>query len=116
MLNRYRLKLKDSANDSESIIRNNALKNSVLALPGTSFVPDGSKIAYVRAPFSLLGPEVVEEALKRLRKVILEVRGEHKQNNDRHLPLVKPNLHSVLLHCSFQSFNPHVVCPQPSGR
>lgn len=42
-------------------------------------MPDGSKTAYVRASFSLLEPEVVEEALKRLRKVILEVRGEQEQ-------------------------------------
>lgn len=73
------MKLKDGANDSETIIRNNAFKNGVLALPGTSFMPDGSKTAYVRASFSLLEPEVVEEALKRLRKVILEVRGEQEQ-------------------------------------
>jgi tryptophan aminotransferase len=61
--------------DSESIIRTNAVERGVLALPGTVFLPDGRKTAYVRASFSLLAPEEVEEAMKRLRDVILDARG-----------------------------------------
>lgn len=60
--------------DSESIIRTNAVQRGVLALPGTVFLPSGRKTAYVRASFSLLPAEQVEEALKRLRAVILEAR------------------------------------------
>lgn len=54
MLNRFRLKLEDGANDSDTIIPNNALKNG----------PDGSKTAYVCVSFSLLEPEVLEAVQK----------------------------------------------------
>ena len=60
--------------DSESIIRTNAVERGVLALPGTVFLPNGRKTAYVRAAFSLLPPEEVEEAIKRLRDVILDAK------------------------------------------
>ena len=62
--------------DSEAIIATKALEKGVLALPGTVFMPNGRKTAYVRASFSLLSEEDVEEALRRLREVILEARGE----------------------------------------
>ena len=61
--------------DSESTIRNKAVEKGVLALPGTVFLPDGGKTAYVRASFSLLDECDVEEAIKRLREVVLEARG-----------------------------------------
>lgn len=48
----------------------------MLALPGTVFLPDGGKTAYVRAAFSLLDEADVEEAIKRLRAVVLEAKGE----------------------------------------
>jgi len=60
--------------DSEAIIRTNALARGVLALPGTVFLPNGRKTAYVRASFSLLNEDQVEEALKRLRQAILDAR------------------------------------------
>jgi len=60
--------------DSETIIRTNALKKGVLALPGTVFLPNGRKSAYVRASFSLLSEEDVDEAVRRLKEVILEAR------------------------------------------
>lgn len=63
--------------DSDDIIRNKALANGVLALPGTVFLPNGRKTAYVRAAFSLLPEAEVNEALKRLRKIILEARAEN---------------------------------------
>ncbi|KAK7027257.1 hypothetical protein VNI00_015346 [Paramarasmius palmivorus] len=62
--------------DSESAIRTKAFENGVLALPGTVFLPRGGKTAYVRASFSLISPEEVEEAVKRLAKTVREVRGE----------------------------------------
>lgn len=48
----------------------------MIALPGTAFMPSGRKSAYVRAAFSLLPEDQVEEALRRLRQVLLEARGE----------------------------------------
>ena len=61
--------------DSESVIRTRAFERGVLALPGTVFLPNGRKTAYVRASFSLLAEDQVEEAVKRLRDTLLEVRG-----------------------------------------
>ena len=49
--------------DSESLIRTRAYERGVLALPGTVFLPRGGKTAYVRASFSLLGEEEVEEGV-----------------------------------------------------
>jgi tryptophan aminotransferase len=60
--------------DSESIIRSKALERGVLALPGTVFLPNGRKTAYVRAAFSLTEKEDVDEAVKRIRDVILDAR------------------------------------------
>ncbi|KAJ7614107.1 PLP-dependent transferase [Roridomyces roridus] len=62
--------------DSASVVRTKAFEKGVLALPGTAFLPNGRRTAYVRASFSLLSPEEVEEAVKRLRDTILEVRAE----------------------------------------
>lgn len=57
--------------DSEAIIKTKAYENGVLALPGTVFLPSGSKTAYVRAAFSLLSEEDIDEGLRRLRGVLL---------------------------------------------
>jgi len=65
---------KGGDHDSESLIRTEALKHGVLALPGASFLPNGGKTAYVRASFSVLEPDQVNEALRRLRKVIMAAR------------------------------------------
>ncbi|CAL1717225.1 unnamed protein product [Somion occarium] len=62
----------DSEGDSEALITTKAFENGVLALPGTAFLPNGRKTAYVRASFSLLSESQVDEALRRLREVILE--------------------------------------------
>ncbi|KAI0925687.1 hypothetical protein AcV5_008358 [Taiwanofungus camphoratus] len=77
----FKLLLRDPSNssedvveDSENIIRTKAFERGVLALPGTAFLPSGRTTAYVRASFSLLPPEDVDEALKRLRQVILDAR------------------------------------------
>ena len=77
---RFKLLLKEPGlegeeEDSESLIRGKALEKGVLALPGTVFLPDGGKTPYVRAAFSLLDEADVEEAIKRLRAVVLETRG-----------------------------------------
>jgi tryptophan aminotransferase len=63
--------------DSAELIQTKAYEGGVLALPGTVFYPNGAKTAYVRASFSLLNEEDVNEALRRLRNVILNERDEH---------------------------------------
>ncbi|KAI0775155.1 PLP-dependent transferase [Trametes elegans] len=60
--------------DSEAVIRTEALEKGVLALPGTVFHPSGRKTTYVRASFSLLPEDQVDEALRRLKEVILKAR------------------------------------------
>jgi tryptophan aminotransferase len=62
------------AADSGQLIRGPAADSGVLALPGTVFLPNGAKTPYVRAAFSLLGEEDVDEALRRLRTVVLKAR------------------------------------------
>jgi tryptophan aminotransferase len=64
----------DDDGDSESVIRKNALEKGVLALPGTVFLPNGRKSAYVRASFSLLNETDVDEAVRRLKEVVLDAR------------------------------------------
>ncbi|KAF8591221.1 PLP-dependent transferase [Ramaria rubella] len=63
--------------DSDALIRTKALEQGVLALPGTAFLPNGTKTAYARASFSLLDEEQVNEALKRLAQVIRAAQVAH---------------------------------------
>ncbi|EMD31483.1 hypothetical protein CERSUDRAFT_109359 [Gelatoporia subvermispora B] len=64
----------DGEDDSEALVRTKAYERGVLALPGTIFLPNGRKTAYVRAAFSLLPEPDVNEAVKRLRDTILDAR------------------------------------------
>lgn len=73
---RFRLLLEGGNEDSEEIIRDKAFKKGVLAMPGSPFMPDGQRSSYVRASFSLLEPNEIYEALRRLREVLLEARAE----------------------------------------
>jgi len=70
----FKLRLPSSENaedgDSEALVRTKAFENGVLALPGTIFLPNGKKTAYVRASFSLLEEDQVNEALRRLAEVL----------------------------------------------
>ncbi|EKM78973.1 hypothetical protein AGABI1DRAFT_75553 [Agaricus bisporus var. burnettii JB137-S8] len=56
--------------DSDVVIRTKAFDKGVLALPGSVFMPNGSKTPYVRASFSLNPEEEVFEALRRLRSAL----------------------------------------------
>ncbi|KAL0576845.1 hypothetical protein V5O48_005142 [Marasmius crinis-equi] len=69
---------KSTGGNSETLIRTKAFQNGVLALPGAVFLPgnEQGKTGYVRASFSLLDEGHAEEALKRLRKTILQARNE----------------------------------------
>ncbi|KIP06241.1 hypothetical protein PHLGIDRAFT_24665 [Phlebiopsis gigantea 11061_1 CR5-6] len=60
--------------DSNEVIRTTAFERGVLALPGAVFYPSRAKSAYVRASFSQLGEEDVDEALRRLRGALLDTR------------------------------------------
>ncbi|KIO34447.1 hypothetical protein M407DRAFT_16963 [Tulasnella calospora MUT 4182] len=62
--------------DSEDLIVRRALKEKVLALPGTSFFIDGRTSAYVRASFTMLAEEHFDEAMRRLAGVVNEMREE----------------------------------------
>jgi len=69
----FKLLLDD--NDSEALVRTKAYENGVLALPGTVFLPDGRKTAYVRAAFSLLDGDQADEACRRLGETVRAVKG-----------------------------------------
>jgi tryptophan aminotransferase len=69
-----RFKLLVEGDDAEALVRTHALERGVLALPGTVFLPDGRKTAYVRASFSLLDEAEVEEACRRLADTVREAR------------------------------------------
>ncbi|KAF7326032.1 PLP-dependent transferase [Mycena kentingensis (nom. inval.)] len=64
----------DADGDSAALVRTRAFERGVLALPGTVFLPDGRKTGYVRAAFSLLEPEQVDEALGRLAQAVRDAR------------------------------------------
>jgi len=64
----------DGGGDSETVIKTKAFEKGVLALPGTVFLPNGTKTAYVRASFSLTEEEDVDKAIQRLRDAILDAR------------------------------------------
>ncbi|KIY72465.1 PLP-dependent transferase [Cylindrobasidium torrendii FP15055 ss-10] len=72
----FKLKIKEGEEDSESVIRTKAFEKGVIALPGTSFIPLGAKTAFVRASFSIIKEEDIEESVRRLRDAILEARKE----------------------------------------
>lgn len=62
--------------DSLDLIKHAAVAAGFLAVPGTSFMPSGSKSSCVRVSYSLASQEEAEEAFRRLRGVILDARGE----------------------------------------
>ncbi|KAG8988242.1 hypothetical protein FRB94_000974 [Tulasnella sp. JGI-2019a] len=76
----FKLKLSASEGspegDSNALIAQRAVAKGVLAIPGTSFFPNGRTSAYVRASFSTIAPEHVDEALRRLAEVVREYNEE----------------------------------------
>lgn len=60
---------------TEKMIKESAVKQKVLLVPGASFSPnEGEPSSYVRASFSTASPEEMEEALKRFAALIVEER------------------------------------------
>lgn len=79
---RFKLVLSDDdleEGDSKAVIETTAFNRGVLALPGTAFLPNGRKTAYVRAAFSLTPEEDVDIAVGRLREAILDAKEELKK-------------------------------------
>ncbi|KAG8889446.1 hypothetical protein FRB98_004342 [Tulasnella sp. 332] len=62
--------------DSNALIAQRAVAKGVLAIPGTSFFPNGRTSAYVRASFSTIALDDVDEALRRLAEVVREYNAE----------------------------------------
>ncbi|EFI27018.1 kynurenine/alpha-aminoadipate aminotransferase [Coprinopsis cinerea okayama7 len=58
--------------DSSTFIREKAISNGVLVLPGQVAYPDGRTTAFVRVAFGMLSDEDMEEAVRRLAKVLKE--------------------------------------------
>lgn len=61
--------------DSNELIRTKALEKGILLLPGTVCFSSGEVTPYVRMSFSLVDEAQMNEAMRRLREVILEARG-----------------------------------------
>ena len=60
---------------TEKMIKDRAVKQKVLLVPGASFSPkEGEPSPFVRASFSTATPEEMEEALKRFAALIVEER------------------------------------------
>ena len=79
LFRRFKLLLSDDPSDegdSKAVIETTAFNRGVLALPGTAFLPNGRKTAYVRASFSLTPEEDVDVAIGRLRDAILDAKKE----------------------------------------
>jgi tryptophan aminotransferase len=56
--------------DSDKLIRTKALEALVLALPGCAFYPGERVSAHVRASFSVVSDEEIEEGLRRLSELV----------------------------------------------
>lgn len=69
-----RFKLLLNGGDSKELIETKAYEAGVLALPGAVFLPNGQRTTYVRAAFSLSTEAQINEALRRLRSVIVQKR------------------------------------------
>ena len=61
----------NNINDSMELIQSKAVDAKVLFVPGGVFMPNGEPSPYVRASFSTATPEQIDEALARLRKLLL---------------------------------------------
>lgn len=61
--------------DAHALITEHAVAAKVLFVPGSAFMPDGSKSSYVRAAYSTASPEQIDEALSRLATLLRQARG-----------------------------------------
>ena len=76
-LTRYRIQLLGIAApgeeaDAYAVIAEKAVEKGIVAVPGTAFMPGGGKSGFVRTSFSLVSDADADEAMRRLREVILD--------------------------------------------
>ncbi|KAG2237827.1 pyridoxal phosphate-dependent transferase [Thamnidium elegans] len=64
------IRLLGGIKDSYDLIMKKALKENVLAIPGVAFMPHEEKTEYVRVSYSNVSKENMDEALRRLAKVV----------------------------------------------
>ena len=64
--------------DSHAVIAEKAVEKGIVAVPGTAFMPGGGKSGYVRTSFSLVSDVDADEAMRRLREVILDAQAAVK--------------------------------------
>lgn len=64
--------------DSAHVVRMRAVAKGVLAISGTNFFQSGRKSAYMRARYSILYEDLVDEELRGLASVMKEVVEESK--------------------------------------
>lgn len=57
--------------DSVSLMQREALSNGILAIPGSSFRTSDKATCEIRVSFSLIAEEQMEEACKRLARLVL---------------------------------------------
>jgi len=58
--------------DAYAVIAEKAVEKGIVAVPGTAFMPGGGKSGFVRTSFSLVSDADADEAMRRLREVILD--------------------------------------------
>jgi DNA-binding transcriptional MocR family regulator len=63
--------------DSYTFIKERAFKGGVLCVPGGAFMPLGMTSSFIRASFSLADEQTANEAFRRLRVCIDDLRAEH---------------------------------------
>ncbi|TIA87034.1 hypothetical protein E3P99_03437 [Wallemia hederae] len=64
--------LKLDCEDSNDVIKERAIKNGVIALPGNVFYPTPRTTPYTRLSYSMASIEDAEEAFRRLRRTVFE--------------------------------------------
>ncbi|KAG8719465.1 hypothetical protein FRC08_002780 [Ceratobasidium sp. 394] len=68
----FKISLPPSEDDSLQLIRVERLAKGLVAVPGATFYPNGQKSSYVRVDFSTLEEGDIDEALRRMAKVVIE--------------------------------------------
>jgi kynurenine/2-aminoadipate aminotransferase len=64
---------------TEKMIKERALAQKVLLVPGVAFTPNGEESSFVRASFSTASPDDMDEALRRFAALLREERNAHHQ-------------------------------------
>ena len=62
--------------DSFALIRTEAVEKGIVAVPGVAFMPSGSTSDHVRVSFSLISEADADEAMRRLKEVILDAQAK----------------------------------------